>query len=86
MAPRSGRVIARNLANIVGTYVREGDELLTIAEPTEKELLAVVHQDDIEELRGALAEEVPIRQATSPTSSSPISSLGSSPAPLQTSP
>ena len=63
LASRSGYVIARNLPQLIGTYVREGDELLTIAEPFEKELVAVVHQDDIEEVRASLGTSVPIRLA-----------------------
>jgi putative peptide zinc metalloprotease protein len=63
VAPRHGYVIAGNLSELTGTYVHEGDELLTIAEPFEKELVAIAHQDDIEEVRASLGSAVPIRQA-----------------------
>jgi putative peptide zinc metalloprotease protein len=62
-APRSGRVVARGLSQMAGRYVREGDSLLTIAEPSEKELLAIVHQNEVAEIREELGTMVPIRLA-----------------------
>ena len=62
-APRAGRIVARQLSQLVGSYVREGDSLLHVAEPSEKELLAVVHQQDVAEIRQEIGTVVPIRLA-----------------------
>lgn len=63
IAPRSGRVVRRNLAHMTGSFVREGDTLLTIARPHEKELLAVIHQNEVAEVREELDANVPVRLA-----------------------
>ena len=63
IAPRDGCVIARELSQSIGTYKREGDTLLTIAVPSEKEMLAVVDQQDIAVVRNEVGATVPIRLA-----------------------
>ncbi len=63
VAPRDGRVVARDLALKLGAYVREGDPLLLVASRSEKELVALVDQDSIEQVRPTLGQSVPIRLA-----------------------
>ena len=48
---------------MMGTYAREGDPLLTVALRNEKELIAVVDQDAIEEVKPAVGKPVWIRGA-----------------------
>jgi putative peptide zinc metalloprotease protein len=64
LAPRSGRVIARSLEATLGTYVQEGDPLLVVAGQADKELVAVVDQDAIEDVRPLVGEKIRIRTAS----------------------
>lgn len=61
IAPRDGRVIARNLAAKLGTYVSEGDHLLIIATPTEKELFVMIPQGDIQQVRDLVGTDVKVQ-------------------------
>ncbi|NND98458.1 MAG: biotin/lipoyl-binding protein [Pirellulaceae bacterium] len=61
IAHRDGQIVGRDLAQLVGSYVHEGDLLLMVAAENEKELLAVVHQDYIEEARSQVGATIPIR-------------------------
>ena len=63
VATRSGSVIGRRLNHRLGTYVREGDALMTIAGPAEKELVAAVHQERIEEARACVGKTISVRTA-----------------------
>lgn len=60
-APRAGRVIAPALAHRLGDYVKEGDALLIVASDTDKEVLAVIGQDSIDEVRGWLGNPVQLK-------------------------
>ena len=62
-APRDGRVVARELPLRLGTYVREGEHLVTVANPQDKEIVAVVHQENIRTARRQLNDTVQIRTA-----------------------
>ena len=64
VAQRDGQVIGRNLQQLVGKYIREGDALMVIASESEKELVAVVHQERVEEVRAETGNEVPIRSVS----------------------
>jgi putative peptide zinc metalloprotease protein len=64
VAQHSGRVYARNLKQRVGTLVKDGDELFTIAEDHQKEVLAIVHQDNVAVARRCVGQKVPLRTAS----------------------
>lgn len=48
VAVKSGTVIARDLETKRGTFMREGDPVVTIAQPTDKEVIAWVTQGDLD--------------------------------------
>ncbi len=58
VASRSGQVIAPSLANQLGEYIHEGDTLLVVAFPRDKELVAVIEQENVEQARAWLHHEV----------------------------
>jgi putative peptide zinc metalloprotease protein len=64
VANRSGQVHARNLKQRVGTMVQDGDELFTIAQDHQKEILAIVHQDHVRVARRSVGKSVPLRTAS----------------------
>lgn len=74
-APRDGRVIDRQLAVKIGTYVEEGDPLLWVAAVGEKEMVAVVDQDSIQTVRLAVGKPVRIRTASFALSSGRLSRI-----------
>lgn len=47
-APIAGRVVARNLAHLEGTWCAVGQELLTIAPDDQRELRAAIAQEDVD--------------------------------------
>ena len=51
VATRDGDVIASGLASLLGTYVEEGDVLVIVAASTDKEVIAIVEQERIEDIR-----------------------------------
>lgn len=60
-APVSGRVVARHLPSLPGKWVEVGDEIVTIAAGSEKELLLSIRQEDIENVAGLLGRELRVR-------------------------
>lgn len=46
-APRSGLIVARKLPEKLGTYVKKGDEILSIADPLHLKLIVAIPQQDI---------------------------------------
>ncbi|TWU08263.1 HlyD family efflux transporter periplasmic adaptor subunit [Stieleria varia] len=58
LAPRDGIVVARNLRSRLATFVREGDELMAIVGEGEREVTALIHQDDIHLVRAQLGKPV----------------------------
>tara|TARA_R110002049_G_scaffold27321_1_gene93925 strand:+ start:13366 stop:15519 length:2154 start_codon:yes stop_codon:yes gene_type:complete len=63
VAHRDGQVIARDLNTKVGAFVSEGDQLLNIAQPFEKEIVAVVSQSRIKRARRATEQQVTLSAA-----------------------
>ncbi len=63
-APRAGRVVARGIASREGTYVKEGDVLMTVASEADKELIAVVDQSVVQQVRLYLGQHVRVRNAS----------------------
>lgn len=60
-APVAGRVVARNLAQTVGTYVKRGAEILTVADETRKELVVSVGQEAIDSVMPYVGGETRFR-------------------------
>jgi putative peptide zinc metalloprotease protein len=48
-APCSGSVVARNLEQLLGCHVQEGDELLIVGKDSDKELILAISQDQLQE-------------------------------------
>lgn len=63
VATRSGRVVARGLEARLDTYVEEGDPLLVVASESDKELVAVIDQDAVEEVRPYVGKPLRFRSA-----------------------
>jgi putative peptide zinc metalloprotease protein len=64
-ATHAGTIIAPDLDERIGTYVREGEVLLIVAADTDKELVAVIDQQDIEIVRNQIGSNLRIYSATS---------------------
>jgi putative peptide zinc metalloprotease protein len=60
-APRAGQVLARELPRLTGTYLEEGDVLLTLAEAAHKELKISVAQPDVDPFSANLGTVVRVR-------------------------
>ncbi|MEL6107887.1 MAG: efflux RND transporter periplasmic adaptor subunit [Planctomycetota bacterium] len=61
IAPHDGFISRRELSMTVGSFIREGDELLRISGAGRKEIVAAAHQDQIETVRGSHRRRVQIR-------------------------
>lgn len=59
-APRSGRVIVRNLDGMLGTFVEEGAQLLNVADDGSKDVIAMVGQREIDDVRALGSSDVNI--------------------------
>jgi putative peptide zinc metalloprotease protein len=59
-APMSGVVVGRQLRFLPGAFVKEGQELLTLGEPTHREFTAVVAQEHALAVQETLAQPVTI--------------------------
>jgi putative peptide zinc metalloprotease protein len=58
-ALRDGRITTPNLQRMTGRYVRQGDELVRVSDPNEKEVLAAVSERDINGYQLAVASHRP---------------------------
>jgi putative peptide zinc metalloprotease protein len=58
-APSAGRVLQRNLDQLIGTYVRDGDEILALGRDHQKRLRILINQRHLDVLKGR--RRVPIR-------------------------
>ncbi len=61
ISPRTGRVIAPALAQSWGTYLKEGDSLFTVASVTDKQVIAVIEENVVDDVRGWLGHVVQLR-------------------------
>lgn len=59
-APGSGTVIAEGLDQLMGTYMKKGNEILWIVNPEQKQMVASVAQDDIDQMRDLVGKNVTI--------------------------
>ena len=66
ISPRAGRVIAPALAQRLGMYIKEGDSLFTVASETDKQLIAVIAEDVVDDVRGWLGQAVQLRSPCFP--------------------
>ena len=60
-APVAGRIVARELDDAIGTYVKEGTELLAVADERRKELLVSVGHEQIDDVAPLLGQTVRLR-------------------------
>ncbi len=64
LAPRRGHVVARGLEATIGTYIHEGDSLLVVASEADKEVVAMIDQDVIKEVRPLVGTQLRLRLAS----------------------
>ncbi len=60
-SPLTGFVFARNIQHMLGSFVNQGDELMTVAQRKTKEIVVSVDQLDLESIQ--LAQDKPLRIA-----------------------
>jgi putative peptide zinc metalloprotease protein len=60
-APVAGRVVARNLKNLIDTYVSEGSELLAIGDERWKELRLSISHDEVANIQSLVGQPVRFR-------------------------
>lgn len=65
-APVAGRVVARQLLAMDGTYVKEGHELLAIGLESSKELVLSIGHQQIDEILPAIGSSVDVRVGSRP--------------------
>lgn len=58
VADRDGYIIGRGVETLPGRFVHQGDELMRVADPQEKELLASVNPSDVDAYQAATAESL----------------------------
>lgn len=59
-APSDGVVIGRELAALVGSFVSEGQELLSVGDPTRREFVAAIRQEDLPFAQAHLSQPMAI--------------------------
>ena len=74
-APRSGIVTRHHLKHMKGTYVHEGEELVSIGEPDDTELIAYISQSDFDTAVPYLDRSVYVRISGSPRMEGTLSRL-----------
>ncbi len=60
-APVAGRIVARNLEQKVGTYVKNGAEILAVADEARKELVVSVGQEEIDSIMSRVGDRTRFR-------------------------
>jgi putative peptide zinc metalloprotease protein len=71
-APRSGKVIGRNLPALLETYVEKGTELLAIGNDEQKELRISIAQDDLDLFAARAGETMHVRLSGYPPLTCPL--------------
>ena len=56
----SGRVVRRDVGSLVGTFLEEGEEILTVADERQKEIRVFVAQDQFDSFSQLVGEEVSV--------------------------
>lgn len=57
-SPCRGKVVVRDLDVLLGTFVEEGTHLMNVADDASKEIIAMIGQDEIDEVRGMVSSDV----------------------------
>lgn len=60
-APSDGVVISRELSALVGSFVKEGQELLSVGDPTQREFVAAIRQEDLADAQKHLSLPVSVQ-------------------------
>lgn len=60
-APRNGTIIGRGIDALIGTYLHQGDEILTIGDEAQKQLHISVAQEDFDTFSSRIGELVQVR-------------------------
>ncbi len=66
LARVDGRVVADELDAMLGTYLQDGDELMTIADERRKQLRVSIAQDDIQRFQSSERKPIRVRLVGSP--------------------
>lgn len=74
-ASKGGQIVGRNLDQLVGTYLKEGDQLLMLGDESRKELQVSVEQNDLDAFAGRVGEIVHVRVPGGDELSAPLSKL-----------
>lgn len=74
-APRSGVVIRRQLDQIQGTYLAEGDEILVLGDESQKELRLLIPQSKYDQFRDQIGASVRYRVGGSPIETSSLAKI-----------
>lgn len=59
-APGNGTVIAPDLDQLIGRYLHKGKEILWIVNPTQKHLVASIAQNDIDQMRSLVDQNITV--------------------------
>jgi putative peptide zinc metalloprotease protein len=62
-AAQDGRVIARDLATRVGTYAKEGDDLMAVATEEDREWIMMIQPRDMEHVQNCVGRNIPVTTA-----------------------
>lgn len=60
-APTDGVIIGRELATLVGSFIPEGKELLSVGDPTQREFVAAIRQEDLPVVQSQMSRPISIR-------------------------
>ncbi|NIL98010.1 MAG: HlyD family efflux transporter periplasmic adaptor subunit, partial [Planctomycetales bacterium] len=74
-APAAGTVVRRQLDRLLGTYLQQGDEILSIGNGQQKEVRLSVAQEDVDLFQAAVGKAVRIRVPGNDTILAPLTSL-----------
>lgn len=65
-APRSGRVFRRDLTSLIGQYLPEGDEVLSVGDEDHKEIRISIAQTDLDTFLGQIGKTVHVKLPSLP--------------------
>ncbi len=75
VAPFDGMVFQRGLSNRIGDFVKQGDELMSFADPSQKEVLVSIDQEQIKSVKNRVSPKVRFLFAGAKRMSSKIDSI-----------
>lgn len=71
-SPSNGRIFQRNLSDLVGSFVKQGDALMNVAAQDTKELVVSVDQADLESIKSNIGKQVRVMLPGRPVFTSSI--------------